>query len=165
MFGDPTLPEKNFAKIQKLRQTGRVADFLEEAERLNMDSRLDQNVLRKLITTCIRIDIQESLPQIDQELDYSIWKTVATRIGLKKELFRNSQPKPNTNTNTNTKPHTQTRKDQPQHRPSNPTTTPSSFRTRNDVLVPQELVEQRKIRGECWKCGAKGYKSMECRKR
>ena len=45
MFGDPTLPEKNFAKIQKLTQTGSVADFLAEAERLNMHCLLHQNVL------------------------------------------------------------------------------------------------------------------------
>ena len=84
MFGDPTLPEKNFAKIQKLRQTGSMADFLAEAERLNMHCRLNQNVLRKLITTGLRPDIKESLAQIRQELDYSSWKTVGTRIGLQK---------------------------------------------------------------------------------
>ena len=54
-----------------------MADFLAEAERLNMHCRLDQNVLRKLITTGLRPDIQEFLAQIHQELYYTSCTTAA----------------------------------------------------------------------------------------
>ena len=166
-YGDPFQKDRNFHKLQTLKQTGSITAFFNEVERLNLHVGLDRQTLRTMLGPALKEEVRTALAGVPYDLSsFEEWKRTATRIGIQQEFSqtrttRPTAPRPAAPTTEPTKATYPTRPPRPTF--NKPQPSQSSAAQPSRPKVPEAVVERRKKEGVCLKCGKQNHRASECR--
>jgi hypothetical protein len=164
-YGNRTSQEQAKQKMDKLRQTGPIDDYINEMQNLEWDARVGPVVMRSMILTGINSSLEKRLSNaIEEPEDFVDWLAWVRKVGRKdhevkarKEILRGKDT---------VKPREEKTERWKSRNNANPRKTfPASAnnsKTSDDLGVTKEEKEKWQKEGKCFCCGRDNHFVKDC---
>ncbi|KAH0611813.1 uncharacterized protein H6S33_011078 [Morchella sextelata] len=164
-YGNRTSQEQAKQKMDKLRQTGPIDDYINEMQNLEWDARVGPVVMRSMILIGINSSLEQRLSNaIEEPGDFVDWLAWVRKVGPKdhevkarKEILRGKDT---------VKPREEKTERRKSRNNANPRKTfpalANNSKTSDDLGVTKEEKEKWQKEGKCFRCGRDNHFVKDC---
>ncbi|KAH0607213.1 uncharacterized protein H6S33_003201 [Morchella sextelata] len=164
-YGNRTSQEQAKQRMDRLRQTGPIDDYINEMQNLEWDARVGPVVMRSMILTGINSSLEQRLSNaIEEPNDFVDWLAWVRKVGRKdhevkarKEILRGKDT---------AKPREEKTERRKSRNNANPRKTfPASAnnsKNSDDLGVTREEKEKWQKEGKCFRCGRDNHLVKDC---